>query len=164
MKKGLVVLVAALMMSFVATAQKIGHFNQMEVVQLMPEYKAAEAKLKEHGEALSKSIEDMKKELDAKMKKYETEAPKMTQTMKEVTEKDLNEQYARYQEKLQKADYELSQKQEELLKPILEKLRKAVDAVGSKNGYDYILESSQIHYGKPSNDITNLLKAELGIK
>lgn len=164
MKKGIVVLIASLMMAFVAQAQKIGHFNQMELVQSMPEYKAAESKLQEHGEALKKSLEDMEKELNAKVKKYETEAPKMTQTMKEVTEKDLNEQYMRYQEKLQKADYELAQKEQELLKPILEKLRVAINNVGSKNGYDYILETSQIHFAKPENDISNLIKSELGMK
>lgn len=164
MKKVFVLLAAAIMMTVAAQAQKIGHFSQSELIALMPEYKTAEGKLKEHSEALQKTLEEMQKDLETKFQKYQTEAPKMTQTMKEVTEKELNEQNMRFQERAQKAEQELAVKEQELLKPIFEKLRTAINNVATKNGYDYILEKTSIHYAKDANDVSTLIKAELGIK
>lgn len=164
MKKTIILAVAALFFAFSSQAQKIGHFNQADLIQAMPEYSAAEKQLKEFRDALAKSIQELQNELSTKVAKYQNEAPKMTQSMKEVTEKELGELNQRLQEKVQRAEEELVAKENELLSPIIEKLRKAVQNVATKNNYDYILESSQVHYAKDQHDITNQIKAELGIK
>lgn len=164
MKKIILMTVAAIMMTVAANAQKIGHLAYEEVMKMMPEYVAAEKTMKEQQEAYMTQLQQMNKELEDKMKKYQAEAPKMTQAMKEVTEKELTSLNQRLQEKASQADAELGKKQEELLKPIIEKLRVAVQAVGTKNGYDYILESTTLHFSKDALNVTNLVKAELGIK
>lgn len=164
MKKTILLAVATLFFALSAQAQKIGHFTQSEVIRLMPEFIEAEKKLVEHRDALAKSIQDMNTDLTAKITKYQNEAPKMTQAMKEVTEKELREGEMRLQEKLQRSEEELANKEAELLKPVIEKLRTAVISVAAKNNFDYILEKSELHFAKDAHDVTNMIKAELGIK
>lgn len=164
MKKILLVVAAALCLTASVQAQKIGHITQDEIMRSMPEYTAAEKQIQEYEEALMKTLQEMKNELDVKIAKYEKDKPTMTQTMKEVTEKELGSTSQRFQERYQQADADMQKKQQELLKPIVEKLRKAIVAVGTKNGYDYILESSTVHFSKEANDLSKQVKTELGMK
>jgi outer membrane protein len=53
----------------------------------------------------------------------------------------------------------------ELTSPIIEKARKAVEDVATENSYTYVFNSTEglLLYATPSDDITDLVKAKLGI-
>ena len=57
----------------------------------------------------------------------------------------------------------VDEKQQEVLKPILEKMNKAVEDVAKKNGYITIIDGSILRYSSEENNITVLVKKQLGI-
>ena len=68
-----------------------------------------------------------------------------------------------------KADGEyklLEERQEALLKPIVDRAKKAIEEVGKENGYTYIFDSGigTVLYSQDSDDIMPLVKKKLGLK
>ena len=69
----------------------------------------------------------------------------------------------RYEQEVQS---KIIAKQEELLKPILEKVQNAITAVGKEGGYLFIFDVSvpnTILFADEPLDVTNAVKAKLGI-
>jgi len=60
----------------------------------------------------------------------------------------------------------LQKKQNELLQPIIDKAKSAIEKVAKANGYSMILDSRQgiLLYAAATEDILPLVKKELGIK
>jgi outer membrane protein len=57
--------------------------------------------------------------------------------------------------------------QKQLMEPITKKLEDAINAVGATGGYTYIFDLSSVnvpYVGPASTDVTNMVKAKLGIK
>ena len=67
------------------------------------------------------------------------------------------------QEEIQrKADEYIQKKQEELMGPIYQKIRTAIENVGKAGNYTYILEaSSALYIGTGSTDVTAAVKVEI---
>ncbi len=75
-----------------------------------------------------------------------------------------------YQQKIQQfeqtADQDLQKMQYDLMSPILQKIRTAIEAVGKEGGYSLVQNKDAqiiLYYDSPVVDITNDVKAKLGI-
>lgn len=163
MKKLLVII--ALALPLLASAQKFGHVNTQEVFKMMPEQKNVQEQL----DALQKQYEDMlvsmQNEIKEKADKYDQEAANLTDTQKQIREEELYTMQQRLQTTYQTAQQEVQQKQQELIVPLQEKLIKAIEAVGKEKGFTYIFDNSAMMYVSPDAlDCTADVKAKLGIK
>lgn len=144
--------------------QKIGIVDTQAIFTSMTETKAAQAKLDELAGKYEKEVVTMETELRKQYEAYEKEAAKMTDAMKVRKQQDLEELQKRILTHRQIASQDLQKKQMELLAPIQTKLREAISKVGSENGFDYILEASQMLYvGNKGRDITALVRSKLGL-
>ena len=148
--------------SFTAAQSKIAHINTQELVKAMPEYKAAQAEIEKLGKTYEAQIQDSFKELDTKLKQYDAEAAAQTQEenakrMQEV--EGMKQSLTQYQ---QQAQQDLQKKEFDLLKPITEKARVAIEKVAAAQGYDYVMEAATLIV-KKGKDLMADVKAELGI-
>ncbi len=153
MKKILVV-VMAVMLSFpvVSVAQKLGHINSQELLSLMPESKAAQEKLKAKGQEIEYAQAMEAKTLTAEAQKA-----------KEESLQAMQGKIKAYQEQAQK---DMEKMQGDLINPILEKANKAIQDVGTKNGFTYIFDTSArsiVFVSPTSENVLPLVKKELGI-
>ena len=144
-------------------AQKIGHSNSIEILEAMPEYKAAQTTWETY---YKKKDEAIKAKGEALQKEYNY----LIEHQKDFTPQQLEEKMAKIQEGMAKLDEErvkaqqdVVKKEQELTKPILEKIKSVIESVAKENGYTYILDSASgmILFGAESNDVTNLIKAKL---
>ena len=73
---------------------------------------------------------------------------------------------ARIEESQANAQKLLEERQEALLKPIVDRAKKAIEEVGKENGYTYIFDSGigTVLYSQDSDDIMPLVKKKLGLK
>ncbi|HET8810332.1 MAG TPA: OmpH family outer membrane protein [Flavobacteriaceae bacterium] len=129
--------------SFVqAQDSKIAHIAAQDLIEMMPGYKAAMTELEKLQNTYSASIEDMMKEAQALNQKYQAEAP--TKTDEENSERvmELEQTKNKILEYRQNASQQLQQKEIELLKPVLEKARTAIQKVAREKGYDYVFDST----------------------
>jgi outer membrane protein len=167
MNKLFPVLVFLFTFVFAASSQKIGYINSQEILTSLPEVKQANSDIEVMKSMFQKKGEEMIKELQTKyqdlQKKQQSgelapiEIEKQSSLLK-AEEGKLGEFEKSSQEKIY-------QKTEELLKPIQDKVNKAIKDVATENGYLYILDAGMgiILYSDPAADVTKLVKAKLGI-
>lgn len=166
MKKRIILLFAiALPLAAMAQELKFGYISTQEVMMLMPEVSALEKQMADFNAQNTKYMQDMQKELEDKMAKYEQEKANLSEAIRKVQEEDLQELYRRYQTAAQTLQTEGQAKQQKLLAPIQDKLKKAIEAVGQKNNFFMIFETEAgILYKSPKAvDVAPLVKKELGI-
>ncbi len=150
--------------SFTNAQSKIAHINTTELIQSMPEMKAAQAEMEKLGKTYETDIQASAKELQDKMKLYDSQAASQTdeENKKRVLEVQGMEQSIRqYQAQAQQ---DLQKKELELLKPITEKAKAAILKVAKAQGFNYVLDSTQgqgviMAEGK---DLLGDVKKELG--
>ena len=72
--------------------------------------------------------------------------------------------YKRIQEFAQSMEIDIQEKQLELLEPFQTKLLEAIKKVAKDNHYNYVFDKTTLLFAAPNNDLTDNVKAELGIK
>lgn len=146
-------------------AQKVGHVNSGVIMQAMPETTAAQTEL----QALAKQLEDelarKQSDFQAKSAAYEKEAPNLSETLKQYREQELQKAYQELQQFYQTSQQELQKQEQTKMAAIQEKVMKAVQEVGTAGGYAYVFDAASIPFiGTTANDITEQVKAKLGVK
>ena len=161
-------LVAAIAFPMMASAQtlKVGIVDVDEIVQKLPDYADAQTKLSD----TSKKYEDEYAKLNEEMKRRYDELEKMSDdelpAIRERKVKDFQEYQLKIQQFEQSATQELARYQQDLMAPIYTKVNNAIQSVGQEGGYSLIeAKISQIvlYYADPVVDITNEVKAKLGV-
>ncbi|MCQ2281407.1 MAG: OmpH family outer membrane protein [Bacteroidales bacterium] len=170
MKKGfIVVLVALLAFGGSAMAQKnikLGHINSNELMQIMPGRDTAMAMLQKDVEDLQAEMDAMKKEYETRVNDYLAKKDQLSELIRKTKESDLQAMGARIEEFQKNASAQLEERQEALLKPIVDRAKASIEQVGKENGYTYIFDAGvgAVLYSQDSDDIMPLVKKKLGLK
>jgi outer membrane protein len=169
MKKVLVIL-TLVCYTFAAQAQtKVGHINSSNLLEMLPEADSIQKQLAQVQEMWQRILAE--KETEAKTK-YNAlmiiiDKPSVSNSEKEIKTQEVENLQKQYQELQKRANDDLQIKQEELLSPLLEKVKKTISEVAKANGYAYVMdttEGSGIIYSDSSFDLMPLVKAKLGVK
>ena len=165
MKKMLLLVAAALLFNIgTADAQKYGHVNSGEILEVMPGIDSLQIKLKAFQDDLQTMYESMMTEYQQKKDKFDREVGTMSSAVRQVREKELQDLATRIQEFQANAQDDLEDKQYELAKPYQDAIQDAINKVAKANGYSYIFDTKILLYYGTGDDITPLVKKELGIK
>ncbi len=165
MKKLILAALIALPMS--AFAQKFAHVNSATIIQAMPEYTTAQTELQTLGKSYQDELKRLQDEFDSKLEDYQKNGASLPDATKQRREQELTDLQQRYQQYAQTADQEMSKAQSEKMQLISDKISKAIQEVGTSGGYVYVMD---VTAGIPfinetiSTDVTNQVKAKLGIK
>jgi len=160
-----IVLIVATLLSTAAFGQKLGHINSNDLLLAMPERSSIEADIQKYAQELESQMTTMSKEYQAKVQKYQSMEATMTEAIKqdkiaEIT--NLEERISKFQQSAQK---DLQAKEETMLKPLIDKAKKAIEDVAKENNYTYIFDSGVgvLLYQKDSDDIMPMVKKKLGL-
>ena len=170
MKKGfIVVLVALLAFGGSAMAQKnikLGHINSNDLMQIMPGRDTAMALLQKEVEDLQTEMEEMKKESETQVNNYLAKKDQLSELIRKSKESDIQKMAERIETFQANAQKLLEERQEALLKPIVDRAKAAIEEVGKENGYTYIFDAGvgTVLYSQDSDDIMPLVKKKLGLK
>jgi outer membrane protein len=149
------------------TAPKIGYVNSALLLQSMPERVNADSSVAKYARSFQEQIDIMMKDYQAKVQTYQGSEKTMTDAMKEVKQKELEDLGNRIQSTQQSAQEKLQQKKQDVYSPILEKAEKAIKEVAKDKKYDFIFDISAggvMLYGNEAYDITKEVKTKLGLK
>ena len=128
--------------AFTNAQSKVAHIATQELVQDLPEYKSAMDQLQKLEKTYDAEIKDMLSEAQSTMQRYEAEANTKSEEENQKRAVELQAAQKRIQEHSAKARQDLQKKENDLLKPILEKVRTAIQKVARDKGYDYVLDST----------------------
>ncbi len=148
-----------------AFAQKFGVINTETLMQNLPEMKEVQTQF----EAASKKYEDEFQNLQGEFQKKYTEFQNMEettpQTIKDRRIQELQELDQKIQQFRQTASQDLQRQQEQLLAPIQQKVRTAIQSVGAEGSFTMIFENMiPLYVGSDVIDVTPLVKTKLGVK
>lgn len=169
MKKIKTILVALVVFigatSFMNAQTKIAHINAQELIEMMPEYKAAQNSLEKIQKSYETEIKSMMTELETKARKYDGEAGSKTDQENQKRFEEIQDMQGNIQAYRQQAMEDLDQKRADIFRPILEKAQTTIQKVGRAQGYQYVLDSTMgsgiiLADGK---DLMDDVKKDLGI-
>ena len=148
--------------SFTAAQSKLAHINTQELIEAMPEFVKAQAEIEQMGKTYDAEIQGSLKELDVKLKQYNAEAEAQTQEenqkrMQEV--EGIKQSIGQFQQQAQK---DLEEKRFNMLKPITEKAKAAIEKVATVQGIEYVFEAGGLIIAKGKNLMADV-KAEMGL-
>ena len=152
---------------FAQTAMKIVYINSTSLLSSMPEKVKADSALAKYARSFQDQIDIMMKEYQTKGQQYQANEKTMTDAMKEVKMKEIQDLQNRIESTQQSAQEKVQTKKQDVYSPVLEKADKAIKEIAKEKGYDYIFDitaGGTVVYGKEEYDITPLVKAKLGIK
>lgn len=164
--KVLVLLVLALGIGYGANAQtqKIGYVDSQAIIELMPEGAKIQQDLQAYYSELQAELQAMATEYQNKMREYEANQATMSNILRQSKEKEIVDLQGRIQEFQANAENDLAAKQEELSKPMLDKIKAAIDSVVKAKGLAYVFEKTVIlSIGDGAIDITADVKTKLGL-
>jgi len=171
MKKLVLFLACGLMIGNLVFAQtaplKIGYINSAELLSAMPERTKADSDIAKYAKSFQDQIDLMMKDYQSKGQAYQKDEKTMTEAMKEVRMKEIQDLQNRIESINQSAQEKLQAKKQDMYQPIIDKVNKALKDVAKEKNFDFIFDQAAggaLLYGKESFDITQMIKQKLGIK
>lgn len=169
MNKFLILLVLSLGLVSQASAQKFGYTDMDFITSKMPEYQMAQGEMKKFSENWAKEVKDKYAEIDRMQRAYMAEEVLLTDELKrkkqnEIKEKELEAR--EYNSKIFGMDGLLFQKKKELMKPVMEKVQRAVQKVCTQKRIDILIDKSSdsgLLFTNPKHDYSDYILEELGI-
>lgn len=166
MKKLLgIILISVLSVSVFAQKGKFGHVDVSAIFSNMPEKATASKQLEDYAKTLEAQLQSLNKELETKYNDYMANVDTYGKVIKQMKEEEIVGLQQRIQAFQSTAQEDLQAKEAELLEPIYSKIKNAIKQVGEEKGLIYVFDASNLlYYSSESVDITNDVKAKLGIK
>jgi outer membrane protein len=169
MKKFLILLVLSFISISTGWSQKFGYTDMEFITSKMPEYQQAQAEMKKFSEKWAKEIDEKFAEIARMQRAYMAEEVLLTDELKrkrqsEIKEKELEAR--EYNSKIFGMDGLLFQKKKELMKPVLERVQRAVTKVCLQRRLDFLFDKSSdvgLLFTNPTFDYSDYIMDELGL-
>lgn len=152
-------------MALPAAAQKFGHIDSQELLMAMPERDKAQEQLEVQATMYEEQLRGMQNELQRKYEDYVAKSESWPEAIRKTKEKELNQLQQGMQDFSQTAQQDLAKLEEDLLTPMINRAKDAIEEVGKENGFTYIFDSSTgVTVYNGGEDLMGLVKAKLGLK
>jgi outer membrane protein len=143
-------------------AQKFGHIDSNALLMAMPEREEAEKKIEAEAVQYDDALKQMQQDFQAKYQEYLAKAETWPEAIRKSKENELRQLEQGMQEFSQSAQEDLAKLEQELLTPMIDRAKEAIEAVGKENGYVYIFDSSTgVTVYNGGDDVMDLVKAKL---
>eukprot|EP01136_Pigoraptor_vietnamica_P022110 Opistho-1_new@72905 len=151
-------------------AQKFGYIDTEYVTSKLPEYKNAQEEIEKLTSKWIKEVAAKNEELSKLEKAYRYEEVLLTEEMKVQRLKVIAEkekEAKELQNKIFGFEGELFKKKQDIMKPVLDEVAKAVEKVAKLKKLDILFDKSSeglaMLYTNPTHDYTDYVMEELGI-
>ena len=140
---------------------KVAHVDVSEIMSKMPAMLDAQNQLQKLSGTYDAEYKKMIEEYQIKIKKYEAEAATTTEAINGERSKEVQDMQKRIGDYRDNAQKELQQKETDIVKPLMEKVKASIQKVGKAKGYQYVLDGSTLLLADGPN-ITVDVKKDLG--
>jgi outer membrane protein len=170
MKRIILILAFTLLTFAAATAQRFAYVDSDYILKHMPEYSSAQKQLSALSAQWQKDVDSRYQEIDRLYKAYNADQVLMTPDMKKRREAEIadKEKSAKdFQNQKFGPGGELEQRSNSIIKPIQDKMSKAIQAVAETDDLDMIFDKNSeviMLYANPRYDKSNEVITKLGLK
>ncbi len=144
---------------------KFGHIDTGELLRQMPGRQAAQQELEKFARELETTFTALQREFQTKYTDFLENQQNLSQLIKQTRERELVSLQERIQEFQESAQQEIANKENQLLSPIIQSARTAIQEVARENGYNYVFDTSSgiLLHSEPSDNLMVKVKAKLGL-
>lgn len=147
-----------------AVAQKFGHLDAQDILLTLPERAEAQSSIEAAAAEYETEVSRMQSELETKFADYQAKAATWPDAIRQQKERELQQLDAGLQEFGMTIQNDLAQMEQQLLAPMIERVRDAIEAVGKEQGFTYIFDTSTgVTLYNGGEDVTDLVKTKLGM-
>ncbi|WP_394369058.1 OmpH family outer membrane protein [Flavobacterium agrisoli] len=140
---------------------KIAHVDTGEIMSKMPAMLDAQKQLETLSKTYDAEYKKMVDEYQAKLKKYEAESTTVTEAVNTDRSKEVQDMQKRIVDYRDNAQKELQQKETDIVKPLMDKVKASIQKVGKAKGYQYVVDGSSLLLADGPN-LTADVKKDLG--
>ncbi len=149
-------------------AQRFAYVDSEYVLNNIPEYRAAQEQLDKLAEEWQEEIEAAYEEVESLYRQYQSDRVLMSEDMRRKREDEIvarEAEAANLQQKFFGPEGELFESQQELIRPIQDRVYKAVEKMANEGNYAVIFDTANaasMLYTNPRNDLSDDLLKMLG--
>jgi len=160
MKRSVLLTVVLMVPSFMFSQSKIGHINSEQIMQTLPEAQDAQRSLDNMVAQWENELQKMQADWKKKFDEYDKKKLILTDQARANQERELREleqAIADFRNRKFGQNGELFQKQNEVMKPVQNKIFKVLEDVAKEDGYDYVFDKSGeilLLYTNDKSDLT----------
>lgn len=148
-----------------AQAQKFGHVDAQAILLDLPERAEAQAEIEMQAAQYEQEMLRMQEDLQTRFADYQSKQESWPAAIREQKERELQALDQGLQEFGATVQNELAGAEQELLLPMIERVRQAIEEVGAENGFTYLFDTSSggTVYNGGGEDVSAKVKAKLGM-
>ncbi len=165
----LMALIMAIPAQHAQAQQKIGYIDSDYILSNMPEYATIQQQLDRMAQTWQTELDEMKADLDEKFREYQARELLYTNEERQRRRQEIlreEEDLERLRVKYFGPEGDIFLQQEQLMRPVQEKILQAIDGVATSEGYDYIFDSSGeflFMFKRDQYNLSDSVLRELGI-
>lgn len=163
MKK--LVFLFGMLIAFSTQAQKIAFVNTQQILDQIPEYTSAQEKLDALAKEYQTEIEEKQKSVDQLYATYQADKILLSESMRKTREDDITQAKADLSNLKKKhfgSDGDLYKERQKLVKPIQDKVYKAIQDVAQGSNYAFVLDTASdvavLYYNDKYDKTDDVLK------
>lgn len=155
------------MSAFVANAQRFVYVDVTSLLESIPDYKSAQTELDRLAEQWKQDIARQRQAVADLYNKYQAEKPLLSDAAQKQRQDDITAKEKQMMDD-QKAKFspegELAKRRQSLVKPVQDRVYKAIQDYAKEKGYDFILDkgSAGMLYASDTFDKTKEVQERLG--
>lgn len=145
-------------------AQRIAYFEMDSIDDSYKYMKEAKDALMKKNKQVEDQINDLRKEVAAKIQEANQKGPSMSQAEQMAYSKEIDELSKKNQDKMQRLGQSLSMERDVQLQKVRNKIQQYLKQFAQEKGYSYIVgtnENDNFYYKDSTEDITNELLSAL---
>ena len=147
---------------------KIGYTNVEYLLTFLPETKQVQSEVSAYGTQLQNQLQSKITDFQSKADVFQKSAATMTDLIRADKQEELQNLQASIQKFQAEAQTSIAQREADLFKPLFEKISNAINVVSERENFTHVFSAGVpgvdvLLYAKPTDDISNLVLAELGI-
>ncbi|PSQ92091.1 MAG: hypothetical protein BRD30_02715 [Bacteroidetes bacterium QH_2_63_10] len=148
----------------VAQAQQAGYITEQAVLSQMPEMQKAQKQLQQQVQSERQQLQQKQQQLRQRMQKFQNESNMLSEQTRKERRSQLQKQQQQLQQQMQKLRQQIAQQERELLRPVIDKYRGAVEAVAQERGLDFVITEQALVYTDDAEmaDVTQATTAKAG--
>jgi outer membrane protein len=168
----LVICLVASVSAFAQTTpvvQKLGYADTDYILMQLPDSKKIETDLQAHGSQLEATLKSKVADYENKLKAYQQGAATMIDAIRQDKEAELTQLQQGIEKFRQDAETSFARKNQDLMKPVVDKIGKAIEAVAKEQGYTFIISMQApggndiLLHSDEKFDISNDVLKKLGV-
>jgi outer membrane protein len=153
--------------SFASAEAKIATVDIQKILTSVDSGKKAKAELETFVNKRKAELQKEEGEIKKVVEEFQKQSMVMNEKARQKKEQELQARAMKFQEAVRNSQLEAQKKEQELITPILEKLRRMVKVTAPKKGYTVVLEknASTVLYSLDQDDLTDeIVKGYSGFK